>query len=158
VTIWTHEQFESMSWHDNHVHGLSVVAGEHGAGELLLDLDYIVEWLPETDARCRFRIVPAVLRFLQVADLRIALDYAAATAALGPFSLHAIERRTDVRERYTAQLWTLRIDWPVGEISFAATGYEQRSTGPEVVTDCQCLRPDQRGNSEPPSVEAATMR
>jgi len=145
-----------MSWHDNHVHGLSIVEGEHGAGELLLDLDYIVEWLPGADVRCRFRIVPVVLRFLHVTDLRITLDYAVATAALGPLSLDAIERRSEVRERYTAQRWTLRINWPVGEISFVATGYEQRSTGPETVNDLQRLRADQRPASGPLSAASTT--
>ncbi len=156
MTIWTHEQFDSMSWHDNHVHGLTLVEGEHGAGELLLDLDYIVEWLPGTDAGFRFRIVPAILRFLQVTDLRIALDYAAATAALAPFSLHSIERRNEVRARYTAQVWTLRVNWPVGEIAFESTGYEQRSTASEIVTELQRLRADQRPTSGPLSAVLTT--
>ncbi len=156
MAIWTHEHFDSMSWHDNHVHGLTVVEAEHGAGELLLDLDYIVEWLPGTDAGFRFRIVPAILRFLHVTDLRITLDYAAASAALGPFSLDTIERRTEARERYTAQLWTLRINWSVGEISFVATGYEQRSTGPEIVTDLQRLCADQRPTSGSLSAASTT--
>jgi hypothetical protein len=34
MTTWTQEAFDSMSWHDNHVHGLRVVEGEHGAGEM----------------------------------------------------------------------------------------------------------------------------
>jgi hypothetical protein len=47
MTTWTHETFDSMSWHDNHVHSLRIVEGEHGAGELRLDLDYITDkqWL-----------------------------------------------------------------------------------------------------------------
>ena len=143
-TVWTHEQFDSMSWHDNHVHALRIVEGLHGAGELLLDIDYISEWLPAEGGACRFRIVPSVLRFQDVTNLRISLDYAATTAALGPFSLHTIERRIESRPRYEAQIWTLRINWPVGEISFEASGYEQRSTGAAVLSSAQRLQSSER--------------
>ena len=137
ATVWTHEQFESMSWHDNHVHAMRIVEGKYGAGELQLDIDYIAEWLPGPNKSCRFRIVPATLRFLEVTNLR-------ASAALGPFSLHAIERRVESRPRYEAQIWTLRINWPQGKITFEAMGYEQRTTGPAGITDSQRLGPDQR--------------
>jgi len=42
---WSESQFAEMSWHDNHVHALRVVEGAHGAGDLVLDIDYILEWL-----------------------------------------------------------------------------------------------------------------
>jgi hypothetical protein len=100
---WTHEDFERMSWHDNHVHALRIVEGRHGAGELLL-----------------------------------------VSAALVPFSIHAIERRDEVRERYVAQVWKIAVNWPVGEITFEADGFEQRSTGEAVLTDLQVLSPAQR--------------
>jgi len=141
--IWTDQQFEEMSWHDNHVHGLRIVEGEYGAGELTLDLDYIVEWICDGD-RYRFRIVPVCLRFLEVTDLRVVLDYSTPTAALGPFSIHAIERRNEVRERYVAQLWKIAINWPQGEIAFEAKGFEQRAMGTPVVSELQRLRPEER--------------
>ena len=63
--LWTHEQFGAMTWHDNHVHALSIREGRHGEGELLLDLDYILEWLKAPHG-IEFRIVPALLRFIDV--------------------------------------------------------------------------------------------
>ncbi|NMF99611.1 hypothetical protein GPA27_19725 [Aromatoleum toluolicum] len=143
--LWTDRHFDEMSWHDCNVHGLRVVEGEYGAGELILDLDYIVEWLCEAQG-CSFRIVPATLRFLEVTNLRLALDYASPGAAMGPFSIHAIERRDEPRERYVAQVWNIAINWPKGEIAFEAKGFEQRATGAPVVSAAQCLRPDERGN------------
>jgi len=140
---WTHEQFEEMSWHDNHVHGLRILEGAHGAGELLLDLDYILEWLKGPD-EMQFRLVPVSLRFTEVTNLRVSLDYASASAALGPFSVHAIERHLVQRERYVAQVWRIRINWPGGEISFEANGYEQRSKGEAVVRPRQYLLPKER--------------
>ena len=146
---WTQQQFESMSWHDNHVHGLRLVEGQNGAGELVLDLDYIVEWLSGKGA-IQFRIVPATLRFTDVTNLRIALDYATPSAALGPFSIHTNERQDEPRERYVAHVWRIFVNWPAGEITFEASGFEQRSTGEPIVSDMQHLSPAQRGNAASP--------
>lgn len=133
-----------MTWHDNHVHALRIVERKHGTGVLVLDIDHIVEWLRGEGGGIRFRIARADLRFLGVTSLRLTLDYAAVSAAMGPFSLDGIERRTEARERYTATLWTLRLNWPIGEISFEATGFEQRLLGKPIVTDRQWLTEEER--------------
>jgi hypothetical protein len=145
--IWTHQQFEAMSWHDNHVHGLRIAEGNYGAGRLIIDLDYILEWVRSDDREIRFRIVPATLTFLDVTGLRVSLDYATPTAALGPFSIHAIERRVEQRERYEAQIWRILINWPVGEISFEASGFEQRGRGVPILTEHQGLTAEKRGDA-----------
>ena len=133
-----------MSWHDNHVHALRVVAGKHGAGELILDLDYILEWIPGAEGGFQFSLLPATLAFLEVTNLRMSLDYATPTAALGPFSIHAIERHIEPRERYVANLWTISINWPSGEITFEAQGFEQRGVAPPVTSPNQWLSASQR--------------
>ena len=142
---WTDADFDALSWHDNHVHALRIVAGPHGAGELHLDLDFIVEWICRPEGGARFRIVPATLRFLEVTHLRIALDYATPTAALGPFSLGGIARRFEPRDRHTAQVWTLDVNWPAGEIRFEAAGFVQTATGAARLGDNQWLEPAERG-------------
>lgn len=142
--VWSDQQFDEMSWHDNHVHALRVVEGLHGAGELQLDLDYILEWVQCEGDSCEFKIVPATLIFKGVTNLRVSLDYATPTAALGPFSIHAIERRTERRERYEAQLWKIVVNWPVGEISFEADGFEQRATGEPVLSATMSLSASSR--------------
>jgi hypothetical protein len=141
---WTDAQFDSMTWHDNHVHALRIIEGEHGAGTLILDIDYILEWLGGERGGFRFRIARADLRFLGVTSLRFAIDFAAAPAALGPFSIDGVERRTEARDKYTATIWTLRLNWPVGEISFEATGFEQQLVGEPIVTDKQWLTEQER--------------
>jgi hypothetical protein len=141
---WSEQQFDEMSWHDNHVHALRIVEGVHGAGQLVLDLDYILEWVKCEGDSCEFRIVPATLVFKDVTSLRLTLDYATPTAALGPFSIHAIERRTERRERYDAQLWRILVNWPVGEISFEASGFEQLATGDPVLSAAMYLDASQR--------------
>ena len=89
---WTNDDFEAMSWHDCHVHALRITEGQHGSGELELDIDYILEWRREQNTYS-FLLVPARLRFHDVFALRIAVDWHHASAGLGPFSLSGIERR-----------------------------------------------------------------
>ena len=144
---WTDAQFDSMTWHDNHVHALRIIDGQHGAGTLILDIDYILEWLRGEGSGMRFRIARAELRFLGVTSLKVAIDYAAASAAMNPFSMDGIERRAEPRERYTATIWTLRLNWPVGEISFEATGFEQRLVGQPILTDKQWLTEQERNTA-----------
>ena len=143
---WTDEQFAELSWHDNHVHGLRIEQGAHGAGELVLDIDHIVEWICRPDNGVRFLIVPATLTFHGVTNLRIALDWASANAALGPFSIDSIERRAEQRERYSAEMWTISVNWPPGDITFEASGFEQVARAPPVQCDGQCLSPLERGS------------
>lgn len=142
--IWSTEKFDEMSWHDNHVHAFRVVEGEYGAGQLILELDYILEWLENDDGKFQFRILPSILTFVGVTSLRLSLDYETPTAALGPFSIHAIERRFESRERYEAQLWKILINWPAGEISFEAECFEQRGTSAPVLSDGQYLSVEER--------------
>ena len=142
---WTEDDYDSLSWHDVHVHAFRIVEGEHGSGQLWFDLDYILEWICSEDGSCRFRVAPAVLVFREATSLRLALDYESPTAALVPFSLDGIEREIRQHQRgYQTQHWTMRVSWPVGEISFASPGFRQQLTGPAVETDAQRLEPSQR--------------
>jgi hypothetical protein len=121
--LWTEAEFDEMSWHDNHVHGFQIRASEHGLGELTFDIDYILEWLcPAGSDRCQFRIAPASLTFVNVSDLKIQIDYAAASAALGPFSIGDV-KRTPMTFPTGATIfgWTIELNWPPGFISFEAS-------------------------------------
>jgi len=113
------------------------VEGLHGAGELVLDVDYILEWLPVNGYQ--FRIAPAELRFHKVTELRMSLDYAGASAALGPFTLDGIQRDSGPSRR-----WVLKINWPIGEISFLAAGYTQTLTGEPRIAEQQSLPTEHR--------------
>lgn len=140
---WSTADFESMSWHDCHVHGLRVAEGQYGAGELELDLDYIVEWRRVSD-RTTFLIVPARLTFHEVTNLRITIDWATPSAGLGPFSLAGVERRSEVRPRYTATIWRIAVNWPAGSIEFEAAGFTQVAWGREVESEQQVLKQSER--------------
>jgi hypothetical protein len=135
---WTDADFASMSWHDNHVYAFRIEEGEWGSGKLILDIDYIEEWLPN-EKSFRFRIVPARLIFREVTNLRLSLDYGAVSAGMCPFSIHEIKRTKE------APSWTIEINWPKGEISFTASGFEQVAAGEPVVCEGQHIPHELRG-------------
>lgn len=141
--VWTDAEFDEMSWHDNHIHALRIVEISDVAGDLILDVDHIIEWIKK-DPGFNFRIVPVTLTFHDVMFLRMSLDYATPTAAFGPFMIHGIERRTEQRERYLAQLWKIDISWPRGEIAFEARGFTQRARGGPILSQGQRLSAQER--------------
>ncbi|TFH24223.1 MAG: hypothetical protein E4H03_04175 [Myxococcales bacterium] len=145
-TSWTDRDFDRLSWHDNHVHGLSVSEGQYGSGELALDLDFILEWTKCDSGHVQFRIAPATLTFHEVTNLKLALDYLSVSASMCPFSIAGIERRLETRDRYTATQWTIAVNWPRGEISFEATGFSQVLRASPILKDQQSLTRTQRQN------------
>jgi hypothetical protein len=140
---WTDADFADLSWHDCSVHALRIVEGPHGAGELLLDLDYILQWLP-SGGHYQFSIAPAELRFIGVTDLRMSIDYAAVSAGFTPFTLDGIRCEPDASIGQQKR-WTLKINWPTGELSFRATGFTQALTGEPSISPLMMLTPRQRG-------------
>ena len=145
--VWTDAQFDEMSWHDNHVHAFRIVETSDGAGDLILDVDHIVEWIKCEETGFNFRIVPVTLTFHDVMFLRMSLDYATPTAAFGPFMLHDIERRAEQRTHYVAQFWNLSISWPRGEIAFEGRGFTQLARGGAILSQGQCLSTEQRSRA-----------
>src|SRR6266849_3886849 len=99
--FWTDADFSNLSWHDNSVHAFRVIEGKDGTGEVILDIDHIVEWI-ESDKRYNFRVAPAELRFRGVSDLRMTLDYQSISAGLTPFTLERIELAQ-------SNNWTLKV-------------------------------------------------
>jgi len=154
---WTETDYDTLSWHDNHVHGLEIYEGEHGAGDLVLHLDYILEWLPPVEGRYYFVIAPARLHFRDVFGLRFELDYLNATAAMTPFSIGSIARE-EVRypTGHISFRWTITVSWPEGLITFESSGFVQQLTGRELLASEQCLSPEQRDRQRFDRIEAQT--
>ena len=124
------ERFEDYSWHDNAIHGFRIVEGPDGCGgELILDIDYIVKWLPPEgeDSAFQFRIAPAHLTFHDTTDLVISVDYASCTAALQPMTIHEIHRAVvTYPSGYSSFAWKIEINWPRNSfISFRSPGFTQ---------------------------------
>ena len=144
---WTTEDFDRLSWHDNHIHGFALREGDQAAGELDLDIDFILEWICDrASGSCDFCIAPAALTFHEVSDLVLSLDYVTKTAALCPASISEIERKELMDPNgYTSFTWAININWPAGAIRFKASGFTQvLRAEPIVVSGRQYLTADER--------------
>jgi hypothetical protein len=143
---WTDQEFADLSWHDNHIHGFRILEGEDGTGELLLDIDFILQWLCDAESKeCTFRIAPATLAFRQVSDLRITLDYVSESAVVAPVSIGEIRREPRVYPNgFSSYHWRIELNWPSGLIEFEASGFSQELRAEPVLTDVQFLPGRQR--------------
>ena len=126
--IWTESDFDTMTWHDAIVHGMRLIEGEDGDGALELDIDYIHVWV-EVGGHLTLHRQPATLTFHHVFDLRMSIDFAACSAAFAPLSMDGIERKPGQPGGSLLHAWKIPLNWPIGEITFLATGFEQRSKG-----------------------------
>lgn len=148
--IYTEADFDRLSWHDCHIWGVEFRAGDADEGdwtsELVLDLDYIVEWLCGTSGGGQFRVAPATLVFHGVTDPKINIDWGHSgfQAALHPVSIGSVEREL-VRDQQVYldrpyYRWSIRLNWPEsGAIAFGAVGFTQTLRGEPVLTEKQSL-------------------
>lgn len=142
---WHTADFDALSWHDVRVHGFRIVEDGQGMAELVLDIDFILEWLPSEDGGYRFRIAQAILQFHEVFGLRFMLDYVACSAGMTAFSIDSIEREViGDDERARTCRWRIAVNWPEGFLEFEAPGFSQWLVGEIVEQDAQMLDPAQR--------------
>jgi hypothetical protein len=143
---WSTEDFESMSWHDVHVHGFRFASFNENAGaaDLIFDIDYILEWKKNGDA-FSFVVCPATLKFKDVFGLQFSLNYATPTAGMCPFAIDGISRKLlEFPTGYTSYRWAIEINWPSGEIQFQSPSFTQSLTGKPKLSPGQWLNPEQR--------------
>jgi hypothetical protein len=152
---WTEAEFDHLSWHDCHVCGFQLRAGDADTSDwtsdLALELDFIVEWICGVSGPARFRVAPATLVFHGVTDLRLHLDWGRSEfqVALHEVSIDGIDRE-QIREQkvyldrpYYA--WRIRLNWPkAGEICFGAVGFTQTLLAEPMLTERQWLSRQQR--------------
>jgi hypothetical protein len=68
---WTDADFGVMGWHDAALHALAIEPSPPYPGRLLVDIDYIVEWIAPSPSETTFSfwLCPATLVFDQASDL-----------------------------------------------------------------------------------------
>lgn len=118
-------------WHDNPIYGMRFVVAEperqDWTSDLVLDIDFISEWLCEPAGEFRFRVAPATLTFRDVSDLRIAIDHgdSGGRTALSEWSIANVARERLDRP-FVYWRWTITLSVPPGgTISFCSSGYAQ---------------------------------
>jgi len=155
TTAWTDAEFEDLSWHDCTLWGLAFHPPDPETGDwtrdLVLDIDFIVEWLCGVGGPTRFRVAPAALVFHGITDLRIAVDWGRSgfQVALHEASIDRIEREAITDQKVYLDRpyyrWTIRLNWPKGgELCFGAVGFTQTLLAEPVVTEAQRLAPSER--------------
>ena len=145
----TTDPFDDIGWHDNAIHGFGIAEGDDGcSGQLTLDIDHILEWIPPPDGEQRFlfAVAPAQLVFHEVTGLAIAIDYASRSAALQPMQIDDIRREVVTYPNgYSSFSWKIELNWPEGGfISFDSPRMSQTLTGEPVRSTAQWLMPSQR--------------
>ena len=119
-------------WHDNVIYGFSFELGDpekqDWRSDLVFDIDFIAEWVRESDeGQMRFRVAPATLRFQNVGDLSISIDHgdSGGRVAMSELSIGSVKRERLDRP-FDYWRWTIDLNAPQGaRISFCASGFTQ---------------------------------
>ena len=145
----TEAEFDQLSWHDCHIWGFELRAGnpddDDWTSDFAFDIDFIVEWICGVDGGAQFKVAPATLVFHGVTDPRI--DIACETGvfvSLHPLSMDRVDRvRVEDQKVYLDRPyyeWTIRLSWPSGGcVAFGAVGFTQTLQAEPLVTERQCL-------------------
>ncbi len=142
---WTEADFASLSWHDCTIHSMGWDQDGEYQSDFLIDLDFILEWIPDAGGAFQFRSAPAVLRF-QNADklvMKTLLDYKQ------PMQISEITRVPRDDPGFNNYHWTIRLHTFPGrdnQIELDATGFLQETTAQPVVGPHQSLRLSERLN------------
>ncbi len=143
-------EFERLSWHDCHVWGLEFLVGDPDegdwTGDLVLDIDYITEWMCGVDRAAQFRVAPAKLTFHGVTDPKLSIDWGSSGFQT---SIHHVIINRITREQIRDQKvfldrpyyrWLIELASPIaGRIEFGAVGFSQILLAEPVVRERQHL-------------------
>lgn len=143
---WGIDDFDSLPWHDVHVHGMRFAAfsDAYGSAELVLDVDYILKW-EQSGNGFLFTVCPAELVFHGAFGLKLELDYATPSAGMCPFSIDGIERTPmDLPSGARTYRWHIPINWPSGSLKFDALTFTLTLVGAPTVQSSQFLPSEKR--------------
>jgi hypothetical protein len=160
----TEADFERLSWHDCHIWGIGFSVGDADDGDwtsdLVLEIDFITEWLCSVDGQYRFQVAPATLVFHGVTDPRIGIDWgdSGLQVALHGVSIDRISREQIQHQKVFLDRpyyrWAVELSWPAGgAITFGAVGFTQTLLAEPILCERQHLsrRERQRLTSRPPA-------
>jgi len=138
--IYTEADFGSMDWHDCHVHAIAFEPLPDSPGRLLLDIDYLVEWLrPDPASRgLAFMVSPATLVFDRAWDLVTNIDLSGWGFQL---SILEVERAGPGERGFST--WNLTGD--LFELSINSRGFTQYLRREPIFCDGQRLSVEERG-------------
>jgi hypothetical protein len=117
--IWTQVDFNVMGWHDAKVWGILANTDEW---ELLVDLDYIFNWVHSKgeEKYFKFWVAPVTMVFENAYDVKI--DVESQQGEIQVAELHMENPRKTKNGKITE--YTFRFECQEGEITLSATGYK----------------------------------
>jgi hypothetical protein len=124
---------------------------EDWTADIVVDIDFIVEWVWDAECGAQFRVAPATLVFHGVTDLKVNVDWGNSGFQL---ALHEVSIGQIDRDRIKNQKvfldrpyykWTIRLNWPQdGEIVFGGVGFTQTLRSEPILMDKQSFSPRMR--------------
>jgi hypothetical protein len=143
--VWTEADYPLMGWHDSWIHGFGILNDEVSSwkNELLLDIDYIFQWVqPEPPSSYfTFWVAPCTLRFFNFYDLTINADLGGEAMEIADLNL--LEKITGRDDEATYYGWNIELQG--GSIQFKARGFKQIVRRFPIHTSAQTLSPSERG-------------
>ncbi|HYG16882.1 MAG TPA: hypothetical protein VEC12_14080 [Bacteroidia bacterium] len=144
-SLWTHADYEQMDWHDCKIHGLSIEYNGGWGSDLLLDIDYIFQWVQaeKPGQPITFFIAPCTLVFKDAYGLHLNINDR--ENALGPLAIEElyIKDTTEVETNKFAYTWG--IDLQNGSIEFNSFGMQQIVRLQPVYSQYQIIDTEARG-------------
>ena len=148
-TEWTDQDFDSLSWHDNHIHAIRIRNPHEGYDcDLILDIDHIVEWIELPHKQLEFMVAPAILTFSNVTKLSVNFEL----AYKEDFEIYWIYRQ-EISDEALLRLgghnyrWNIKlqpIEWKQNTMSFESHGFTQKLTKAPVRRPLPKLEDDER--------------
>jgi len=142
---FTDEDFDTLSLHDCHIHGIELRTGDPSQGDwthdLALDIDFIVDGWRGSDGKFAFLVAPAWLVFSEVTGLRIVVEWkneSVGGEVLHPAAISQLVRREIDSPQFNRRgyEWSLELNWPEGGvITFCATSFILQAWADAVETD-----------------------
>ncbi len=118
-TCFSLRDFDNLGFHDCYVHGFR---WEPQPPAFIVELDYIVKWI-EDGAKYRFLVAKAELRFDDVTNLKVSLDWNRLPLDC---QIDEIVRETlpDTASESPRYLWHIIFSVPCGDIAFESHRFE----------------------------------
>jgi hypothetical protein len=135
-SVWSDADFDQMGWHDATIHGLAVHTeglAENFRSRLLVDLDYVVEWVQPAspEEHFSFWVSPATLVF-DVWDLVGDID-----SQFAELEIAGLQRSMPDDRRPDLPRW--HIEGRAFDLKFGASGYRQYIRQAPILTSQQSL-------------------
>lgn len=137
TAIWSNSEMDDISWHDSQIRAMLL-----DRSQLLLDIDFICEWImPETRGDLfSFYIAPATLVFPYAEKVHISLEW---TAPMSIFDIHGQNSIPTPQGQEFISEWS--IAGPHGHLDLRSSGYVLYFRREPLLTQQQYLTLQQRG-------------